>query len=154
MLTEKQIWLTYSLNHDKMKNGGGNVTITEIKTHFGNYSLCVNYISILLEIIEKYQKKLSNKRLDFAHEEYRQMIEWIREDLKRNKDYEEKILSLFDYCESDYDRKLIRRRYIEQEKLFNIAYDICYSERMTQILYKRIFQKLAANTKDLPNIKF
>ncbi len=130
------------------------MTIEKMKMHLRNYQVSEIAIGYFSDKIAEYQKKLGNEKLSFAHNDFRNEIKQITEQIRRTKDYQTKILSLLNYCGNDFDRELLQRRYIEQQSLYSIADSLFYSERMIQNFFKKAFERMAAKTKNLPDFRF
>ena len=128
--------------------------IKDIKKHLSNYKLCDFSIAFYREQIAKREKRFGLKNIEAARKHYKCEIAYLQERIRRTEEYKAKILSLFDYCENDFDRELLQRRFIKQQSYYKISCDICYAERTTFKLYENVFQKLAEKTKDLPDFKF
>ncbi len=126
------------------------MTIEKRKVFLNDFRLCESIISYYSDKIADFQKKLGNEKLSFAHNNFRNEIERI----KRTKEYESNILVLLNYCENDFEIELFQRRYIARQSYYEISCNICYTERTTFKFYETTFQRLAAKTKALPNIKF
>jgi hypothetical protein len=148
------MWLTYHAVYGKILVGVIYTVVKDLKKHFDNYHLCECAIAFYRERITKYKDKLSYRYLGFEHDYYDFRISLTTEQIRRTEEYKAKVLSLFDYCENDFDRELLQRRYIARQSYYEISCDICYTERTTFKLYEKAFQRLAEKTKALPNIKF
>ena len=85
---------------------------------------------------------------------YQNLAHFYREHIQRNRKRRENVLRLFDYCETDYDRDLLQRRYIHCEDYFDIAYDIGYSEGAIYKHFKRALERLSENTKNIQEFEY
>lgn len=66
----------------------------------------------------------------------------------------ENVLRLFGYCENDFDKELLKRRYIVCDEISDIAYSMAYSDRMICIFLKRALERLSENTKNIAEFEY
>lgn len=78
-----------------------------------------------------------------------QYVAFCERHIAENAEHRENVFNLLNYCETDFDREILRRRYVDREEIFDIAYDVGYSERCLYRKLKKALESLAKNTENL-----
>ena len=114
--------------------------------------LTVKKLKSILDFLKYYD--ISEKECLECMVKYKDIADFYREHreyiIKRRKN----VLRLFDYCENDFDRELLQRRYVYCEDYYNIAYSMAYSERMIYRYLKKALERLAENTKNIAEFEY
>ena len=112
-----------------------------ILNHFEYYRLTDK---ICLEKIKQYENK----------DDMQYYVAFCKNHIKTNAERRNNVLRLFDYCETDFDRELLKRRFIDRQVYFDIAYDLAYSDRSIFKKLKKALECLSENTKDIQEFEF
>lgn len=80
--------------------------------------------------------------------------DYCKKHLKDNAVRRQNVLHVFDYIDNETDKELLRRRYIDNQEYCDIAYEMAYTERSIQRLYKKAFDRLEKNVENMPEFEY
>ena len=80
--------------------------------------------------------------------------DFFKERIRQNEKRRKNVLRLFNYCENDFDKEILQRRYVFNEKNYEIAYVLAYSDRMICIFLKRALERLSENAKNIAEFEY
>ena len=96
------------------------------------------------EMIKQYQNK---KDMQYN-------VAFYKRHIQANAERRKNVLRLFDFCENDFDRNLLWRRYVDREEVFDIAYDLAYCESGIFKKFRKALERLSENTKNIQEFEF
>ena len=64
------------------------------------------------------------------------------------------VFRLLDLCENDFDKELLKLRFIVCDDIYDIAYSMAYSDRMICKHLKRALERLSENTKNIAEFEY
>ena len=112
----------------------------------------VDKLKIVLSALNYYDFSIHGS-LDCL-KKYNDLAGFYRENLECNKKRRENVLRLFDYCETDFDRDILQRRYLFYERYSDIAYEIGYCDRAAYRHIKKALERLCENTRNIPEFEY
>ena len=114
--------------------------------------LTVDKLKHILDYLKYYD--LSDRACKDCIVKHSDIADFYREHIQRNRKRRENVLRLFDYCDNDYDRELLERRYVYCEDYFDIAYAMAYSDGTVFKHFKKALERLSENTKNIAEFEY
>ena len=74
--------------------------------------------------------------------------------LQENEKHRRNVLTLFDYADNDFDRNLLRLRYVENKDYYDIAYETGYCDRQIFKCFQHALERLAKNVENIPCFEY
>lgn len=98
-----------------------------------------------------YAEKIKQYELKKDMQHY---VVFCKKNIQANAERRKNVLRLFDYCETDIDREILKRRYVDRQDYYDIAYDLAYCESGIFKKFKRALERLSQNTKSIPDFEY
>ena len=80
--------------------------------------------------------------------------EFCKKHLQDNAVRRQNVLHIFDYIDNETDKELLRRRYIDNQDYYDIAYEMGYCDRYMMKLYKKAFDRLVKTAENMPEFEY
>lgn len=118
--------------------------------------LTIEKIKSCLNMLEYYRLTdiISYEKIKQYQNKDSQYVAFCKRHIAANAVHRNNVLKLLDYCETDVDRDLLRRRYVDRQDYYDIAYDLAYSESGIFKMYKKALEKLSENTKNMQEFEY
>lgn len=82
------------------------------------------------------------------------LTNFCKKHIQDNAVHRQNVLRIFDYIDNDVERELLRRRYIDNQDYYDIAYEMGYCDRYIMKLYKKAFDRLEKNVENMPEFEY
>ena len=82
------------------------------------------------------------------------LADFCKRHLKDNAIHRQNVLRLFDYIHNELDRDIMKRHYIDNQNWYDIAYELCYSERYVMKCHKRALEDIAKSIENLQEFEY
>ena len=112
----------------------------------------VEKLKSILDFLKYYD--LADKGCYSCIAKYSDLADFYKMLIERNKKRRENVLRIFDYCATDFDRDLLRRRYVYNEDFYTIAYELAYCDRSIYKKLKKALERLSENTKNVQEFEY
>ena len=130
------------------------INVETVKKLLEGYKILDILIDGHRKIIAKSESYAAQCSDDFRQQIIKPFQKEIQKLIHNDQQCKENILKLLEYADSDFDRDLLRMRYIEDQSYYDIAYTIGYSEGHTMRLYRDALIRLTENAADLPPFRY
>ena len=130
------------------------INVETVKKLLEGYKILDRLIDGHRKIIAKSESYAAQCSDDFRQQIIKPFQKEIQKLIHNDQQCKENILKLLEYADNDFDRDLLRVRYIDGQSYYDIAYMIGYCESHTMRLYRDAIKRLTENAADLPPFRY